>query len=315
MVRTLFEEPAAGTLARTEAATAPIRGPKPDPVRPMRSARAPPLPNGSALHYGDFVPELLCLRYSPWSEKARWALAARSVSYTHRTYSPLLGEPALRLKLRRLSGPVSVPVLTDDDGRVYSDSSDIARWADARGEGPRLFPEGQDARIAEWVALSERGLSAGRGLSLRRLLTDDEGLFEMVPRKLRSLGGAARAIAAFGVRRTLAKYGAADRSNAELEGELGQVLETLRGALAKVQAEGDGGPWLLLGTFSFADVAMAQVLAFVSPPAFGLRMGKATRRTFTDPALLARFPDLVAWRDALYERYRPRAPADTNRSV
>jgi glutathione S-transferase len=235
------------------------------------------------------------------------------VSYTHRTYSPLLGEPALRLKLRRLSGPVSVPVLTDDDGRVYADSSDIARWADARGEGPRLFPEGQDARIAEWVALSERGLSAGRGLSLRRLLTDDEGLFEMVPRKLRSLGGAARAIAAFGVRRTLAKYGAADRSNAELEGELGRVLETLQVALAKVQ--GDGGPRLLLGTFSFADIAMAQVLAFVSPPAFGLRMGKATRRTFTDPALLARFADLVTWRDALYERYRPRPPADAKTSV
>ena len=63
------------------------------------------------------MPELLGLPYSPWSEKARWALDARRVPYREVTYAPLLGEPALRLKLKRWRGNVTVPVLTDDEGR------------------------------------------------------------------------------------------------------------------------------------------------------------------------------------------------------
>jgi glutathione S-transferase len=62
--------------------------------------------------------ELLALPFSPWSEKARWALDARGVPYDYRRYQPILGEPALRAKLRRARGPVTVPVLTTIDGVV-----------------------------------------------------------------------------------------------------------------------------------------------------------------------------------------------------
>jgi glutathione S-transferase len=125
--------------------------------------------------------ELLGLPYSPWTEKARWALDARGVPYEFRHYQPLLGEPALRAKLRRLRGRVSVPVLTDDAGAVVGDSADIARWADGRGEGPTFFPAEHADAIAEWVALSERALAAGRALALARVLEDDEALLELVP--------------------------------------------------------------------------------------------------------------------------------------
>ena len=54
--------------------------------------------------------ELLGLPYSPWSEKARWALDARKVPYKYKVYAPLVGEPALRFKLKKWSGPVSVPL-------------------------------------------------------------------------------------------------------------------------------------------------------------------------------------------------------------
>src|SRR5689334_3306739 len=124
--------------------------------------------------------ELLGLVFSPWTEKARWALDVRRVPYRFRHYEPLIGEPALRLKLRRLTGRVTVPVLTAGDGRVVADSADIARWADGRGEGPLLFPPEHEAAIAGFVALSERALAAGRALSLRRMLADDEALAEMV---------------------------------------------------------------------------------------------------------------------------------------
>ena len=52
---------------------------------------------------------------------------------------------------------------------------------------------------------------------------------------------------------------------------------------------------------------MAQVLAFVQPPAFGLRIGAASRRNFTDTAMAERYADLVEWRDALYDAYRTRS--------
>jgi glutathione S-transferase len=250
--------------------------------------------------------ELLGLPYSPWSEKARWALDVRRVPYTYRIYAPLVGEPALRLKLRKWTGPVSVPALTDDHGLTLSDSARIARWADGRGSGPVLFPPELDAEIARFVELSERGLAAGRALSLGRMLGDREALEEMVPRDVRkTIGPVAAAIGTFGIRRTLRKYGSDKTDREALERTLTEVLDALRAALAKAPERAPVKT--ILGQFTFADVAMAQVLAFVLPPSLGLRLGAASRRNFADPPMAERYDDLVEWRDALYDAYR--APA------
>ena len=247
--------------------------------------------------------ELLGIGFSPWTEKARWALDARRIPYSFRHYQPLLGEPALRVKLRKLTGRVSVPVLTTDEGRVIADSAEIARWADSRGEGPALFPAGHEAAVARFVALSERGLAAGRTLSLARMLKSDEALAEMVPRPIRrALGPLAPKLGAFGVARTQRKYGG-DRSDlAAAKRALLADLDELRAALAEAPA-GDG-PKTLLGHFSFADIAVAQMLAFGDPPASGLKLGPASRRSFSDPELRERYGDLLAWRDELYRVFR-----------
>jgi glutathione S-transferase len=251
------------------------------------------------------MPELLGLSYSPWTEKARWALDVRGVSYDYRQYQPLIGELALRRKLGRWSGPVSVPVLTDDRGVAHSDSEVIARWADERGTGPKLFPTEHDARIRELVALSERALDAGRSLSLIRMLEDDEALTEMIPKALRGpLGPLGPRIGGQGVRRTLRKYGGHLATRAEHESRVAALLEEIRAVLDRAPA--GAGPKTLLGSLTFADIAVSQALGFVAPAAFGIRIGRASRRAFTDPALAARFPDLLAWRDALYDAHRPR---------
>lgn len=250
------------------------------------------------------MPELLGIPFSPWSEKARWALQARGVRYDERVYAPLVGEPLLRLKLRKWTGTVTVPVLTDDDGRVFADSTDIARWADARGNGPTLFPSELDAKVAHFIELSEQGLAAGRALSLVRMLASPDALREMVPKTLRRpLGPIAARVGAVGIQRTLRKYGADRSERAKQEAALISVLDELRATLA----EAHGTPKTLLGQFTFADIAMAQVLAFVEPPRFGLRIGKASRATFSDAPLRDRYADLTAWRDALYDAYRPKA--------
>ena len=248
--------------------------------------------------------ELLALPFSPWSEKARWALDARKVPYRFRHYQPLIGELELRLRTRRLRGPVTVPLLIDDRGRVYDDSAAIARFADTQGEGPTLFPPQHEAAIARFIELSERGLAAGRALSLERQLTDDEALAEMVPRAIRQrVGKHAVRLGDLGLRRTLRKYRAQTLTPDQHRARLRGVLDELRAALN----HGQGEPKTLLGSFTFADIAAAQVLGFVSPPSFGLKLGKASRRGFTDPEFAREYADLVAWRDALYERYRPRS--------
>lgn len=253
------------------------------------------------------MPELLGLPYSPWTEKARWALEARGVSYDFVHYQPLLGEPALRAKLGRWTGTVSVPVLTDDQGGAHAGSEAIARWADTRGLGPSLFPKEHDAAIREHEALSERALAAGRSLSLLRTLGDDEALRELIPKALRgALGPLGPTIAAQGIRRTLRKYGGHRNTRADHESAYASALEEIRAALATAPA---GSPKTLLGTLTFSDLTVSQALGFVTPAAFGVRIGEANRRTFSDPALAARFADLVSWRDALYEAHRPRDSA------
>ena len=238
--------------------------------------------------------ELLHIPYSPWSEKARWALAARGVDYKSRYYQPLLGEPGLRLRLKRARGNVSVPVLFTPEGAL-SDSLAIAIYAGAHGSGPDLFPA--DSDVERWNTFSERGLAAGRALSLMRVLSDQAALKELVPKPLaKALGGVAVRVARFGVKRTLRKYGAPtiDVARAELRALLGELRAALGGAAHLYPGHG----------LTYADIAAAQVLAFVTPPSQGIRVGKANRMAFTDPELAAEFPDLLAWRDALYAAHR-----------
>jgi glutathione S-transferase len=247
--------------------------------------------------------ELLAIPYSPWSEKARWALDVRQVPYTSVRYAPLLGELELRRRLGKWKGTVSVPVLFEEGDRAIADSAAIARWANERGQGVDLFPRTFEADVARFVALSEEALDAGRFLALDRMLTDDRALGEMVPRGLRALGPVATRVAGFGVRRTLRKYGAGRKPASAHRETLRRALGELREALARASGE----PKTLLGVFTFADIAMTQALAFVSPPSFGLRIGANSRRSFTDEALKVEFADLLAWRDAVYETYRPKA--------
>jgi glutathione S-transferase len=244
--------------------------------------------------------ELLAIPFSPWSEKARWALDTRGVAYVERRYQPMLGEPELRLKLRRLVGRVSVPVLLTDHAAI-SDSREIARYAEEVGSGPSLFPDGRETEIAHYDALSQRALEASRGLALTRMANDEEALREQVPKPLRKSSFGV-SLARWGVERVRRKYEADRASSTQHESALRDVLEILRAELAKAAP---GEPRTLLGAFSYADIAMAQVVFALSPPST-LRMGKATRRSFESPALRAEYADLLAWRDALYTRYRQR---------
>lgn len=144
-------------------------------------------------------------------------------------------------------------------------------------------------------------LAAGRALHLVRPSGDRDAQADMQPRGLparlrRAMAPATGLVIAF-IRR---KYGIDAAATAAAGATLARELEGLRAALA-------GRAYLLGQAFSCADVAMAVTLQFVAPvdPRF-VPLGAGARAAWTQPELAERFADLIAWRDELYARHRPR---------
>jgi len=147
--------------------------------------------------------------------------------------------------------------------------------------------------------LSESALAAGRTLGLRRILEHHpEALDAFVPGLLKSiLGKAGRSIAAAGVRRTLRKY--ADVQPDDLEGTLRELLDTLAELLESGTAHADA-PTTALSAFTFADITLAEGLAFIVPPKSHLKLSEASRLGYTWADRPKGYDAVFAWRDALY---------------
>ncbi|MCB9761730.1 MAG: glutathione S-transferase [Alphaproteobacteria bacterium] len=246
------------------------------------------------------MPELIALRYSPWSEKARWALDHHRIDYTETEYLPMLGTPVLRWRLGRWRGPVTVPALVDD-GVALGDSTDIALHADAIGQGPSLFRVGREREMQRWDRLAERAMSAGRLRAIERVLADPVAVQESVPSTLKALPGPLRDSAVRTVAQHLRRKYPVDTR--DFETTMRDALRQLRDAL--------GPGRYVLGRFSYADIVMAQILQFVRPhdPA-RLGLGPASVRAWTASLLEDEFADLLAWRDALYRDHRSASGSD-----
>jgi glutathione S-transferase len=126
------------------------------------------------------VADLIVLPYSPWSEKTWWALDHHRIPYRLRSHIPLLGEVSLRLRLRRINGPASVPAFVDGATRLC-DSFAIACHAEAIGSGSPLIPQGSLEAVTHWNAVSDRCISATRALAVQRILQSPEAQAEHLP--------------------------------------------------------------------------------------------------------------------------------------
>jgi len=235
------------------------------------------------------------MAYSPYSEKARWALDHHRVGYEWHEHVPMLGERKLRRLAGANGGKVSVP-LAVDGGTVLRDSLTIAKHAESVGKGARLFAN--EAAVATWAARSEEALDAARVLLLQRLLADREALRESLPSWVPGpLRGLSTPIAARGTRHLVRKYETAGVDPAAATAKLREVLAAMRKVLGSRSTVLDG--------FSYADIAMAVVLQMISPVATEyIALGPARRRAWTEPTLASEYADLVAWRDALYAKRR-----------
>lgn len=238
--------------------------------------------------------------FSPFTEKARWALDHHRVAYRYDEYTPLVGEPWLRLRAGRWKGRVSVPWLLGP-GLSLGDSMAIARHADGIGSGESLFPAGEDAAIEAWNERAERIMRAGRAQVLERTEQSTQVAAESLPPALPAalrpmLAGSARLGTAY-LRRKYAVVPVADEA---LDAEMGAIAAALAGT-----GGGDEGPRYLLGRFTFADVAVASALQAVHPHRrFPVGLQPGQRGAWTRAGLAGRWADVLAWRDELVDRHR-----------
>jgi glutathione S-transferase len=235
---------------------------------------------------------LFYIPFSPWSLKARFALAHHGVSATEREYKPLFDEPAMRVRLRKARGRISVPVLLTPDGPL-TDSWEIVLYADRVGRGPPLIPAAEQARISEFNAASERLLNAGRARSMVRAVRDPEAIREALPGPIRD-SGFAIPVGRAGARLFNRKYGIHERDLELHASAMRLELDHLQKSLA--------GRRYLLGDFTYADVTMALGLQVVDPLP-GTPMAPAARRVAKDTELSEQYAELLRWRDEIHARH------------
>jgi glutathione S-transferase len=239
--------------------------------------------------------DLYGMTFSPYSEKARWALDHHRVAYRWREHVPLAGELALRWRAGSLRRKASVPLAVDGE-TVLRESYAIAQHAERVGSGEPLFEDATACKL--WDDRGAAALNAGRALVIGRNLVDRGALADSLPPWIPAfVRPAAAPIAANANRYLLRKYGGAPEDAPAAVEEMRRALAMLRAAL--------GGRATILPAFSYADVAMAVVLQMVSPVAERyIALGDARRRAWEQPELAREFADLVEWRDELYAERR-----------
>lgn len=236
------------------------------------------------------------LKQSPWTERGLWALDHHGITYRYHEHVPLLGELFLRRKAGSPSnGKASVPLLVDGN-EVFQGGTAIAKHADKIGGSNRLYPRGSEADVEHYVALSDRMNDAGRTLVFARMprhrAAQREALPGFLPSPVRRL---LAPTAVLGIRFLASKYDVPREAESDVHKRLAHALEEVRAALA--------GRTYLLGSFSFADVAIAASLRVVRPEDRA-SIGAGTRELWTNRSLAQDFEDLLMWRDALYAKHR-----------
>lgn len=241
---------------------------------------------------------LVALPYSPWSNKAQWALDVAGVDYDVALHTPMIGEPGLRRRIKRSGAVVSkatVPVLFEGDRPALTDSFDIARRAAALNPEAGLIPDAHAAGIEAWNTRSEVTCNASRALVSQAIAADPAALRETLPAPLR-LPVISTVIGRSGMAYFKRKY------DLDRAGDAERAL--LRSTLGDWRAALDGRDYVF-GALTYADLTMAVLLHAVDPPA-EMVIGPAGRRAWRQAELAEAFPDLIEWRDGLIARHPPR---------
>lgn len=241
--------------------------------------------------------KLIGLYYTPWTERARWALDFHGVPYQYSEYITMLDEPWLRFKAGRLTGKVSVPLLITPE-RNISDSFQIARFADANSGKAPLIPAAHLDELRQWADAAELALCSARIRATRRIRKSPGALAERLPAFIP--GGLRKPLVPLsylGASFILGKYKVAGASDEKLLANMDVFLAKAANVL-KDRA-------FVLDNFSFADIIIATMLQAVTPvdPKY-IDLGEVSSTVMREPVLEAKYPELIKWRDNIYALYR-----------
>lgn len=240
---------------------------------------------------------LFGLAYSPWTERARWALDHHRIDYFYEEHVPMLGEPWLRWNARGSGLPrASVPLLRTD-GRAIGDSVAIMAWADSVGRGESLRADTDHTR--SWADRIELGVHAVRSRVTAAILADPEAQRESAQAAVpASLAGVFSPLAAMGARFIASKYNVDLRAVDAARRQCRETLLLIRGTL-------DGGFHLVGHSLSAVDLMAATFVQGIQPvSARHLALTPAVYRAWCDAELAEEFEDIVKWRDEMYRKHR-----------
>lgn len=249
--------------------------------------------------------ELHGISYSPWTEKARWALDHHKIPYKYIEHTLLLSEPSFRFRFRLWRGDFTVPAWRDNECQIM-DSLAIAKHADVLvPDHAPLIPATDAASIQHIQELSEGALDSLRGLTMVKLMRDPPAQLESLPNFLparlkRILRPILIAAATVYLRRGFYREGLS--SETEYHDRYRTYLKQLDVKFSERRSE-----FVVGDRFTFADIAFATALIGLTPPSAPYyRQGPATFQLWTNSRLMKEFPHLIAWRDALYSQHRPK---------
>lgn len=241
------------------------------------------------------------IELSHYNEKVRWALDYKGIPHERRTPVPgLHGFTAARVtrgKQRRL------PVI-DLDGTTIGDSTAIIGALEEYRPNPPLYPHDPAERVRALELEDHFDEQLGphvRRFGFHHTLQDDDALIGSVltgdnPGRERLL----RASLPIAKRVIRLDYDVSDESVA-------QALSSIRAAMDRVEAELDGGEYLVGGEFSVADLTAAVLFTPVLSPT-----GRQYQPRNSPRAVLDLREELEArpggeWVEKMFARHRGRS--------
>lgn len=241
--------------------------------------------------------ELVGMYFSPWTERARWALDYHKIPYRYVEYTTLLGQPLLRLRAGKPFGKVSVPLLITPNERV-NDSFEIAAYSDRKSEKEPLVPSAHFEEIRNWTESAELALYSARLRATRRIQVSSEALADRLPDYTpKVLRKAFVPMAYVATEYILRKYQLEDDGDEKLLRNMDEFFNKANNALS--------GRRLVFDNLSFADIVIATAIQAITPVEDKyIYLGSPSRKCMCEPTLEKKYSSLIKWRDVVYEQYR-----------
>jgi glutathione S-transferase len=249
-------------------------------------------------------PVLWQIKVSHYSEKVRWALDYKGVEHERKAPSP----PAhMAVALAKTRGKAKTFPLLDLDGRTYGDSTEIIAALEERFPEPALYPSDPDERrraleLEEFF--DEQVGPYTRRLAWHELVRDRDALARMIESgAVGSVPGGARGAPVMAGFLNL-RFKVKSPAGAE------EARTKILAGFDRLEAELDGGEYLVGDSFTVADLTAASLLYPVVSPEEGPQLPEP-------PPAYARFRDPLSerpgfrWVAETFRRHRSRGKAKT----